>query len=56
MDISWIRDALADRRLSVVSERTNISIPTLRSIRDGDGHHSTATIEKLALYFSGTAA
>lgn len=53
MDIRWIKEALFDRRLSVVSERTGISVPTLRAIRDGKGNHTLNTIEKVAAYLQG---
>lgn len=52
-ELEWIRAALADRRLSVVSERTGISEPTLRAIRDGQGNPTVKTLNKVATYLIG---
>lgn len=53
MELDWIKQGLSDRRLSVVSERTGISIPTLRSVRDGTGNPTIATLDIIAAYLSG---
>jgi DNA-binding phage protein len=52
-ELDWIRGALADRRLSVVAQRTGLSEPTLRAIRDGNGNPTIKTINKLATYLIG---
>lgn len=53
MELDWIKQGLSDRRLSVVSERTGLSIPTLRAIRDGKGNPTVSTLTVIAEYLSG---
>lgn len=53
MDIEWIRQGLADRRIPVVSERTGLSEPTIRAVRDGAKNPTLNTIERLASYLKG---
>lgn len=53
MDIEWIRHALADRRVPIVAERTGLSEPTIRAVRDGLGNPTLATIERIAAYLKG---
>jgi hypothetical protein len=58
-ELEWIRKALYDRRLSVVSSVTGISEPTLRAIRNGvwpDGKEinpKLKTLQALEMYFRG---
>lgn len=52
-ELDWIRAGLADRRLSVVAERTGLSEPTLRAIRDGEGNPTIKTLNKVASYLIG---
>ena len=53
-ELDWIRGALRDRRLSVIAERTGISEPTIRAIRDKDDANPTVgTLAKLAEYLKG---
>ena len=50
-EFEWIRAALHDRRLSVVAEKTGLSEPTIRAIRDSDKANPTiATLARLAEY------
>lgn len=54
MTVEQIREALKDRRLSVVSEKTKTHYNTLRDIRDGvtkDPKH--ATVVALSEYLEG---
>lgn len=52
-ELAWIREQLADRRLSVVAERTGLSEPTIRSVRKGEGNPTLDTLERLRAYFVG---
>lgn len=52
--LKWIRQALMDRRIPVVAERTGLSEPTIRAIRDGKNTNPTLkTLETLANYLIG---
>lgn len=52
MTIEQLRDALQDRRLSVVAERTGVSENTIRTIRDGKNTSpSRLTMRVLTEYF-----
>ena len=54
MGFDWIRTALADRRPSVVDEKTGLHVNTITAIRDGKNTNPTlATIETLAAYLKG---
>lgn len=50
MDQDKIREALADRVLNVVSERTGISRGTLLSIKHGTRKANAATLKVLSDY------
>ena len=52
-ELEWIRGALADRRLSVVAEKTGLSVPTLRAVRDGEGNPTVKTLNTIATYLIG---
>jgi len=53
-EYEWIKAALHDRRISVVSERTGLSEPTIRAVRDNpDANPTLATLQTLALYLKG---
>lgn len=52
-ELHWMRSALADRRLSVVSEKTGLSVPTLRAVRDGEGNPTVKTLNAIAAYLIG---
>jgi len=55
-ELQWIRGALADRRLSVIAEKTGVSEPTIRAIRDSsDGNPKVKTLQRLAEYLRETA-
>jgi len=55
MTVEQIRQALADRRLSVVAEQTGISYGTLYNIREGKNDNPGAKImQQLAAYLEGT--
>lgn len=58
MELEWIRQALADRRPSVVAEKTGLHVNTITAIRDGKNTNPTlATLSALAKYLSqGDAA
>ncbi len=50
-EFEWIRAALHDRRIAIVAEKTGLSAPTIRAIRDSqDANPTLATLEKLAAY------
>ena len=51
MELHWIRAALADRRLSIIAEKTGLHVNTIAAIRDGKNTNPTlATLETLASY------
>lgn len=53
MELEWIRQALADRRPSVVAEKTGLHVNTITAIRDGKNTNPTlATLNALAEYLS----
>ena len=50
-EYEWIRSALHDRRISVVAEKTGLSAPTIRAIRDNEEANPTlSTLDALAHY------
>jgi hypothetical protein len=52
-----IREALQDRRLTVVAEKCGLSHPTVKGIASGDGvdHISLTTWKKLSQYLTESA-
>lgn len=54
VELEWIRQALHDRRISVVAEKTGLSEPTIRAVRDGKGEPKFTTVETLARYILGS--
>lgn len=54
LTLEQIRERLKDRRLTVVSEATEISHQTLWRIRDEGGNPTQKTIEKLSNYLEET--
>jgi len=56
-EYEWIRSALHDRRISVVAQKTGLSEPTVRAIRDNpDCNPTISTLEKLSNYLKGGLA
>lgn len=56
MTLTEIRDALQDRRLSVIAERTGIHENTIRAIRDGKNTNPTfGVFSALTDYLKGNA-
>lgn len=54
LSIEQIKKKLQDRRLSVVSEKTGLSVNTLRGIRRGDTKDClVSTLKTLSDYFEG---
>lgn len=54
LSIEQIKKKLQDRRLSVVSEKTGLSVNTLRGIRDGNTMDClVSTLQALSDYFEG---
>lgn len=55
VDIERLRSLLRDRRLSFVAEKTGLSEPTVRAVRDGkeSGGHRLETLMALEDYFEG---
>ena len=52
--LEWVAEALKDRKLSVVAEKTNLSVQTLRAIRDGKNTSPTyGTWSELSNYLTG---
>ncbi len=52
MTIDQLREALQDRRLGVIAERTGVSENTIRTIRDGKNTNpSRLTMRVLTDYF-----
>ena len=52
-ELQWIRSGLADRRLGVVADKTGLSVPTLRAVRDGTGNPTIGTLDTIANYLRG---
>ena len=53
-EYEWIKSALHDRRISVVAEKTGLSEPTIRAVRDNPESNPTiTTLQKLATYLKG---
>jgi len=51
--LDWIKSALADRRVSIVSEKTGLHPNTIARIRDGKNENPTLeTLNKLAVYLT----
>ena len=50
--IDDIRNALQDRRLTVVAERCGLSHPTVKAVADGNEEISVKTWKKLSDYLS----
>ena len=51
VELDWIRQALHDRRISVVAEKTGLSEPTIRAVRDdADCNPTIRTLNTLAAY------
>jgi hypothetical protein len=56
MTLNEIREALQDRRLSVIAERTGIHENTIRAIRDGKNTNPTLGVfSVLSDYLKGNA-
>jgi transcriptional regulator with XRE-family HTH domain len=54
VELDWIRQGLADRRPSVVAERTGLHINTIARIRDGkEENPKIETLNRLARYLRG---
>ena len=53
-ELDWIRQGLADRRLSIVAERTGLHSNTIARIRDGkEPNPKLETLNRLASYLKG---
>lgn len=53
-EYEWIKSALHDRRISIVAEKTGLSEPTIRAVRDNpDANPTLATLQALANYLNG---
>lgn len=50
--IDDIRNALQDRRLTMVAERCGLSHPTVKAVADGNKEISVKTWQKLSDYLS----
>lgn len=50
LTLEAIRKKLQDRKLSVISEKTGISIPTLWKVRNGQSDPAYSTVKKLSDY------
>lgn len=53
MTLNEIREALKDRRLSIVASKTGLHPDTIAKVRDGVSRPAYETVEKLAAYFAG---
>lgn len=54
LDLSIIKNALDDRNLSRVAQKTGIHANTLRNIRNGSNANPTlATLQKISDYLAG---
>jgi transcriptional regulator with XRE-family HTH domain len=57
VELSWIREALLDRRPKVVAERTGLHVNTITRIRDGkETNPKINTLNLLAVYLMGEGA
>ena len=52
-ELDWIRQGLADRRVSFVAKKTGLSEPTIRDVRDGKGNPTLDTLQRLGEYLTG---
>lgn len=50
MQIEAIREALLDRRLTIVAQATGLSYNTVKKVADGHDDVTLATLRKLAEY------
>jgi hypothetical protein len=51
MEFEWIRAALHDRRIGIISEKTGLHVNTIAAIRDGKNTNpKLLTLELLASY------
>lgn len=55
-DLEWVRERLADRRIPIVAEKTGLSEPTIRDVREGRGNPTVKTIRTLYDYLNKGAA
>jgi len=55
LSIAEIRDLLADRRLTIVAEKSGLSYPTVKRVADGEEGITLATLRKLSAYFTAPA-
>lgn len=55
LSIAEIRDLLADRRLTIVAEKSGLSYPTVKRVADGEEGITLATLRKLSAYFTTPA-
>ena len=53
LTIDEIKKQLADRRLTVVAERTGLHYNTLKLIRDGKGNPTYSTLKIISDYLQG---
>lgn len=53
MTIEQIKEALKDRKLTVVAEKTGLSYDTVRRVAAGDSDYHVSTIKKLSDYLQG---
>ena len=52
MDEKEVREALKDRRLTVVAENTGLSYPTVKRFFDGDKNFTINTLQTLREYLT----
>jgi len=52
LSIAEIRDRLADRRLTIVAEKSGLSYPTVKRVADGEEGITLTTLRKLSAYFT----
>jgi hypothetical protein len=52
MTLDEIREALQDRRLSIVGRRTGLHPSTIAKVRDKVGQPTYDTVKRLAAYFA----
>lgn len=53
MTLEQIKQALQDRRLTIVAKRTGLSYDTIRRIKSGEGDYHISTLKKISDYLEG---
>lgn len=53
MNLEQIKEALQDRKLTVVADKTGLSYDTIRRVASGEGDYHVSTLQKISDYLQG---